>query len=131
MLNQNTIIDDVCGLIGFSATVRLIEWYGGRHVYIPEHATDDHPLALLLGCSALRALSSELGSTMVWVPRDVAGKRKRGIQTKKAVARLLSQGCIVEQAAASLGVSTRQVRRIAQELKEFRLVRPKAGAPGE
>ena len=131
MLNQNTVIDDVCGLIGFSATVRLIEWYGGRHVYIPEHATDDHPLALLLGCSALRALSRDLGSTMVWVPRDVAGKRKRGIQTKKAVARLLSQGYIVEQAAASLGVSPRQVRRIAQELKDFRQLGPKAGAPSE
>lgn len=131
MLNQNTIIDDVCGLIGFSATVRLIEWYGGRHVYIPEHPTDDHPLSLLLGRSALRALSRDLGSTMVWVPRDVAGKRKRGIQTKKAVARLLSQGYIVEQAAASLGVSPRQVRRIAQELKEFQLVIPKAGAPSE
>ena len=131
MLNQNTVIDDVCGLIGFSATVRLIEWYGGRHVYIPEHPTDDHPLSLLLGRSALRALSRDLGSTMVWVPRDVAGKRKRGIQTKKAVARLLSQGYIVEQAAASLGVSPRQVRRIAQELKEFQLVIPKAGAPSE
>lgn len=131
MLNQNTVIDDVCGLIGFSATVRMIEWYGGRHVYIPEHPTDDHPLALLLGCSALRALSRDLGSTMLWVPKDVAGRRKRSIQTKKAVARLLSQGRTIEQTAASLGVSTRQIQRIARELMAFRLIGPKAGAPSE
>ena len=122
MLTQNSVIDDVCGLIGFSATVRLIEWYGGRHVYVPEVPSDDHPLALLLGATALRALSRDFGSSMIWVPKDVSGKRRQGIRTKKNVARLLNRGCIVEQVALELGLSARQVQRISTELLKLGLI---------
>ena len=131
MLNQNTVLDDVCGLIGFSATIRLIEWYGGRHVYVPETPADDHPLALLLGAAALRALSREFGSTMIWVPKDATGKRRQGIQTKKAVARLLNKGHLVAQVAHSLGMSARQVSRIAQELLTLGLVSSIPAAPAQ
>ena len=42
-------MDDVCAIIGFSATVRLIAWHGGSHIYVPGEATPGHPLVALMG----------------------------------------------------------------------------------
>ena len=39
IVRANTNIDDVAAIIGFSATVRLIQWFGGSNIYIPGEAT--------------------------------------------------------------------------------------------
>ena len=58
MLRPNTAIEDVAAVIGFNATACLIQWHGGRNIYIPDKPTPSHPLAGLLG---LVALATHLG----------------------------------------------------------------------
>ena len=122
MQNTNTTLDDVCALIGFSATVRLVEWFGGTHIYVPDSAHEKHPLAGVIGYSALRSLSDEFGSQMLWVPGDVAGKHRKALNTKKAVAKALLKNGGTQYVAESLGLSVRQVQRIKRELETAGLI---------
>jgi hypothetical protein len=117
IVRANTNLDDVCHLVGFSATIRLIEWHGGGHIYVPDQATPDHPLAKLMGESALRALCDEFGGQMVWVPADVAGQHRAALDQKKQVARRYLKGEGSDTIAQALDISRRQVQRIRRELE--------------
>lgn len=126
--SKNASIDDVCACIGFSATVRLIEWYGGRNVYVPEVFDPEHPLVKLLGEPAMRALSQEFGSDTFWVPEDVWGQYSRAVTKQKAVARSLLQGKRNAEIAQELDMSVRQVKRIRHGLVAIGVVPRRAGA---
>lgn len=126
--SKNASIDDVCACIGFSATVRLIEWYGGRNIYVPEVFDPDHPLVKLLGEPAMRALSQEFGSDTFWVPEDVWGQYSQAVRVQKAVARLLQQGARIGEVAEALNMSRRQVERIRNGLEAIDVVPRRAGA---
>jgi hypothetical protein len=117
IVRSNTTLDDICHLVGFSATIRLIEWHGGGHVYVPDAATPDHPLSKLMGESALRALCEEFGGQMVWVPADVAGQHRAALNLKKHVAKRYLKGEGSDTIALALDISRRQVQRIRRELE--------------
>lgn len=118
MQRPNTTIDDVCATIGFSATIRLVGWFGGSNVYVPEQVDDGHKLAAVLGISAARALCSEFGSQTIWVPADPAGDRRRSYEVRKSVAKALLKSNSTQAVAEDLGLSVRQVQRIKKELEE-------------
>ena len=122
MNHANTVLDDVCALIGFSATVRLVEWLGGRHVYVPCDPTPDHPLAKLIGAGALRALAGEFGGQPLWVPAHVLHRHHKATALKKQVAKLLFAGGTPQTVSRDLGISERQAQRIRKQLMEAGLV---------
>lgn len=115
MAMPNSSIEDVCGVIGFTATVTLIEWYGGCNIYVPGEATESHPLALLVGMPALRALCREYGSETVWVPREASAPKAA---SKRQVADALRSGSTIPQVAATMGLSERQVQRVRKDLEQ-------------
>ena len=104
MQRPNTTIDDVCATIGFSATIRLVGWFGGSNVYVPEQVDDGHKLAAVLGISAARALCSEFGSQTIWVPADPAGDRRRSYEVRKSVVN--DKRCNVAEGIATLHEDT-------------------------
>jgi hypothetical protein len=114
LVRANTCIDDVAAIIGFSATVRLIQWYGGRNIYIPSEASAGHPLAALMGESALRALCGEFGDQTLWVP---SAAEQADLATKKSVAKLVLKGRGSLAISVELGITQRQVQRIRRELE--------------
>lgn len=115
----NTNIDDVAAIIGFSATVRLIQWYGGRNIYVPDQASPGHPLVALMGESALRALCSEFGNQTLWVP---ASTERADVALKKSVAKAVLKGRGSAEISAELGISQRQVQRLRRELEDAGLL---------
>lgn len=123
-----TYLDDVCALIGFAATSRLIAWHGGEHIYVPVEATPEHALAALMGDSALRALVDEFGGQTLWIPADIAGADRQNIQNKRAVAKLTNKGRSPQEIAVELGLSSRHVMRIIAELRSRGLI-PHASKP--
>lgn len=50
-------------LAGLHATMTLVRRWGGRRIYIPtlDRITPEHPMAVLIGVDALRALAAEFG----------------------------------------------------------------------
>ena len=110
-----TNLEDVAALIGFGATLRLIEWYGGSSVYVPDQPSEDHVLARLMGYPALRALSSEFGCQTIWIPEAPI---RAQIETKRDVARRIIRGEGSTAISTALGISVRQVQRIRRELED-------------
>jgi hypothetical protein len=127
IVRVNTSIDDVAAIIGFSATVRLIQWFGGSNLYVPSEAVTGHPLAALMGESALRALCLEFGDQTIWIPKDMVAQSD--METKKAVAKAVLKGRGSLAISVELGITQRQVQRVRRELEAAGLL-PKI-LPGE
>ena len=51
-------LDDLCAVIGYTATRIIAAWYPGRQLYVPMRADPAPPLARLIGFPALRALGN-------------------------------------------------------------------------
>lgn len=116
---SNTNIDDVAAIIGFSATVRLIHWFGGSNIYVPDKARPGHPLATLMGEPALRALCDEFGSQTLWIPQAL---ERSDMALKKAVAKGLLKGRPPLRIAEELGITIRHLQRLRKELEDAGLL---------
>jgi Mor family transcriptional regulator len=57
------LLQDFVRLIGVTATMGLVRRYGGLRIYIPspDRVTDDHPMAQIIGVSALKKLAGVYG----------------------------------------------------------------------
>lgn len=119
MAQPNSTIEDVCAVIGFTATVRLVDWFGGNNIYVPTEASDDHTLSCLIGLPALRALCLEFGDLTVWIPATVHSEH---LEIKKQVAQMLRNGGGSRSVAEATGLSQRHVQRLRRELEDAGLL---------
>ena len=122
----NGTIEDVCALIGFNATTKLIAWHGGRNIYVPSSASDSHPLAGLIGLSAMRALCAEFGDSILWIPPESVYPNT---DTKKSIAGIIKAGGGTLDASKATGLSQRHVQRIRRELEELGVLPSVLGTP--
>lgn len=108
-------LDDICSVIGYTATRVLTAWFGGRFVAVPKNADPDHPLAVLLGFSAFRALVEAFGSQGLRIP--TAGDEWRYYRDR-VVAERISEGVTIEQIAAEVNLTVRRVQLLRTDLIE-------------
>ena len=111
---RESILDEICDHIGYSATRTLAVWFAGRCVYVPRIARADHPLAALIGVPALRSLVEAYGgerlgdlppdSVDAWTARD------------RRMAERIVEGATNAVLAAEFGLSVSRVRQIRDEL---------------
>jgi hypothetical protein len=123
MLRPNTTIDDVCAILGFTATVRLIQWCGGSNLYVPASPQPDHMLVALLGEKRLAKLIEEFGGTTLWVPNHLSGQHQAADQLRRQVWELLQAGQGTRVIAEVVGTSQRQVQRVRGELEREGLLK--------
>jgi hypothetical protein len=87
---RNTTLDDISAVIGFSATLRLVAWFGdGSNLYVPITAEDGCLLVRLLGLPAARRLCE------AWPGEHLAIPRLRDHEDdlrKRFVARMIEKG---------------------------------------
>lgn len=98
---------DVAETFGLQVVFLLMEHFGGLDVQFPRNPPDDHPLVLALGQETGRALSHFLSGGQIYVPHA------RGKTTKTAIAKLEKAGLNRAEIARTLGITGRQVRRVA------------------
>lgn len=62
---------DLVRLIGFPATLKLVERFGGGRLYVPleEHLTEQHAIVLAIGKEAARKLSRDRSTEILEIPR--------------------------------------------------------------
>lgn len=119
---QNSTLDDIAAVIGFSATLRLSAWLSdGNNLYVPVEVTEDHFLAKLIGLSAAKALSKEWASQTLVVP---SAKAYEIDMRRRMVCRMLEQGFNTRETAKFLQVSERRVQQIQCELEMAGLLDP-------
>ena len=102
------LAQELVRLIGFGATLRLIELRPGLPTYVPKEADDDHPLATI-GMGAFKKLVDAFGGESVTVPNcKLATIRIR----HRAARKLRAQGYSQTEVAHLTGITPRQVRNI-------------------
>lgn len=123
---QSTVLDDLAPVIGFTATCALAVWYGGRMLYVPSRYYPGHPLARLIGPSALRRLVEELGSESIKVPAAAGVEQMR---RERQACEMYADGRSAADVAAALGVTQRRAEQMRVELEERGWLEFAAGGP--
>lgn len=128
-------IDDICSVVGYTATRKLQAWFGGRKIYVPAKADPSHKFALAIGLPAFRALVAEFSVEVLSIPpieEEWRYHRNRDIAEK------LADGVELAQIAATHNLSIRRVEQIRREVIEdswleyavgFRGKSPRDGPP--
>lgn len=110
----NSMLDDICQSIGFTATAAISDWFGGDYLSVPEEAQDEHPIAKIIGIPAYRRLVSEFGGNRIWIPEGTIRQRDR---RNREIATLVSQGKGSKEISATTGLTERRVQQIRRELE--------------
>lgn len=117
---RNTTLDDISAVIGFSATLRLVAWFGdGGNLYVPNTAEEGHLLVRLLGMAAAKRLCE------AWPGEHLAVPRLRDHEDdlrKRFVARMIEKGFGTREIAGMQRISERRVQQILRELEVAGLV---------
>lgn len=116
---KNTSLDDLAGVIGLSATIRLAAMYGGRNLYIPIEVGDEHMLARLIGGPAARRLAKE------WPSKHLAIPTLNGLIREHRSAIVfyeLAAGKKPQQVAALVGLTERRVWQLQKEYERLGLL---------
>lgn len=102
------LAQELVRLIGFSATMRLVDLRPGLPIYIPKEASDVHALAVI-GMGAFKKLVEAFGGESVTVPNcKLALTKLRHRNARK----LRAQGYSQTEVAHLTGITPRQVRNI-------------------
>ena len=103
------LAQELVALIGFSATIRLVEWRPGVPIYIPQNIDTDHPLAHAVGMVGASALVTNYGGETITIPnckRALCKIRHRQIVQSRA------EGYSQTEAALLYGITPRQIRKV-------------------
>lgn len=119
---NNTTLDDIAAVIGFTATLRLAAWFADqRCVYIPKVVKPDQILVRLLGESRAKRLSEN------WPGKHVAVfpvKSYAKDRQKKIIHDLVKVKVGISKIALILDVSDHTVFNIIRELELAGLLEP-------
>lgn len=119
---QNTTLDDIAAVIGFTATVRLSAWYGaGNNLYVPDKVEDDQVLVRLLGRSAAKRLTQAFGREWLAVPRIVGYEEDT---RRQRIGRMLEKGFSTREVSRHERISERRVQQLCRELEQAGLIAP-------
>lgn len=120
---HKTVLEDICGVIGLTATLRLSAWYGDavNKVWVPINAEEGQVLSNLIGLPAAKRLSQEWGGQLLRIPRltiyqDDVRKRLVGL--------MLELEFETQHIASQLKCSQRRVQQICRELETAGVIRP-------
>lgn len=113
LTGPNTAMDDVVAVIGWSAAVRLVSFFGGSNLYVPGEPDERHPLVALMGWPAFRALCESFGDSTIWIPQSTA---RPELERRRDIAKALLKGETVQSIADRMGLTPRHVMRVRAEL---------------
>lgn len=108
------ILEDIGAEIGYTATCSLVDWFGGRTLYIPETFTDDHQIARVVGAQAFARLVSSWGGETLSIPIDF---KREVARRDRLVCALLAKGTSTREVARIAILSERQVQIIRRRLE--------------
>ena len=126
---MNTVLDDIAAVIGFSATLKLVAWFGDgiANLYVPAIAEEGQLLPRIIGLSAAKAMSKE------WPKKHLNVPRLHNYETelrKRHIARMIEKGYSLREIAGQLQMSERRVSQVKEELRSSGLL-TEAAEPGQ
>lgn len=118
---MNTILDDISAVIGFSATLKLVAWFGDgvSNCFVPAQVDDDSTLVKIVGMSAAQRLVQEFPRQHLPVPSLQGFERET---KRRTIARLLTKQISPREIAGILEISVKRVQQIEGELIQAKLL---------
>lgn len=105
-------IRDLLDTIGMEATSTLLEWRGGRQVYIPKDPKPGHPIVLALGSDITARLVARYQLCVLDLPMTASLKR---VQRDQIIRERRQRGESTSMLAGEFNLTIRQIRNICQE----------------
>lgn len=125
------ILEDIGAEIGFTACCLLVDWFGGRTLYVPDKASEGHDIAKVIGVKAMGLLCRAYGSSIIDLPIDY---QRELIRRDRLIAALLGRGAGTKEVARIAALTERQVANIRRRLEADGLLplilRPCPDEPG-
>jgi len=116
---KNTTHEDLAQIIGFTATVRLSAYFGGKNMTVPKNVSEKTVLAKLIGMSAARMLSAEYGGERFAVPTMHLAE----VELRNArVLEQLREGVSTDKIAANAGLTQRRVQQLRLQFEAAELL---------
>lgn len=114
MKTKNSLLDDLCADIGYTATSILSAWFGGRRIWVPPSPSESHAICRLIGMPAFRQLAIGYGGTVIHIPKNAAYTR---FTRWRVVCRLLSCGTPMPEIMAQTNLTMRHIKTIRRFLE--------------
>ena len=116
---RNTTLDDLAAIIGFTATVRLSSWFGGRNLYVPKTVEPEGVLAALVGMAAAKRLSNEFGYEHLAVPSLATALRE---SRYAKMCEMMNNGRSMGEVALAMEMGIRRVQQLRVEFETLGLL---------
>jgi len=115
---QNTILDDICAEIGFTATSVIAAWYGRNSspLYVPKSPDTPSHLQRLIGQSAYAQLVRAFGGTQI---RNIPTNRIYTVYLRRRqVFDMLKEGIDIQSICAATDLSSVHVTTLRREFED-------------
>jgi hypothetical protein len=113
-------VADLAQVIGLPAALALVEAYGGRSIWVPKKASEQHWLAELIGMDAFASLCAAYGYTALEIDRCAAAIRAT---VEARIVREHAQGASNNELAGRYGYTARGIKKLRRRV-ENRLPSP-------
>lgn len=113
---KSFVLDDLCAIVGYSATRTLTVWFRGRYLCVPREFRESLPLNSLIGAAATARLVKQAAGDRFFVPRvpDDSGSLLR----MRSLAEALAAGHDLAAAAERAGLSRWRAYRVQKQLED-------------
>lgn len=105
-------LQNIAEMIGLTASIKLIEHYGGTSLLIPKRIDESHYLVKSLGVEAAFRLSDYYGRETLYIPKADQIMRK---MRNRQIIKDFDSGISVKQLARKYRLSNRRIHSILTE----------------
>jgi hypothetical protein len=119
MTDSNTWLEDIAADIGYSATAKLVGWYGGGNLSVPTTANVDSTIHKLIGERAFAVLVREYGGQIIPIPNDAL---RDDVRRDRIICEMLLKGLSLRDISQFCGMGTRNVLHIKARLEQSGLL---------
>lgn len=123
MRKVHGLLEDIGAEIGYTATTALVDWFGGANLHVPLEATEDHPIAKVIGMPAFKRLVAMFDGTglerLIWISMEYHRELDR---RDRMIAVLYEMGLGSKQIANIALMSERTVQVVRARVEELGLL---------
>lgn len=114
MSERKTNLEDISAVIGFTATLKLVAWFGDlKSVYVPVDAQPDQPLARVVGLQHAQRISKEWGGEFLYISGIQAYESE---VKRRSVAMMTQRGFSPKEIGVYLRMGDERVKQIQRQL---------------
>lgn len=106
-------VADLVNTIGLTATLKLVQRWGGRSLWVPYEIPGHHAIAVTIGAEAAAALAAAYGGTEIDMPAETTALREA--RNREIVRQFQDERMSISAIAAAASLSRVTINRVLDE----------------